>query len=263
MCEFMKGFRYQLVTLLRSFQNDEKTRRLITGALKKDLQIWKNCAASAKIGLPLPAIPSGQPVTAIHFISDAAGAAIEKMAGGFSNVTKQGDRGVVSLGFRGDDIFFAGGLKWPENLLNGKKDAAGAFFGGKSTFLESVGLMIPFLTAPEMVRRKYVRLFVDNTNLFHAWEKRHCSFDQETSIVIRCLHLFEAKLECVVSVEYTRRLSNPMAALADRLTRVSTTTQKDMETISHLEWKEVDGPFFEWLKDPVPDWDLPVKLTCK
>ncbi len=262
MCEFMKGFRYQLVTLLRSFQNDEKTRRLITGALKKDLQIWKNCVDTARFGLPLPAIPSGQPVTAIRFISDAAGAAMEKNASGFSNVTKQGDRGVVSLGFRDEDIFFAGGLRWPEKLLTEKRDATGAFFGGKSTFLESVGLIIPFLTAPELVRRKYVRLFVDNTNLFHAWEKRHCNFDQETSIVIRCLHILEAKLECVISVEYTRRMSNPMAALADRLTRGSTTTDKDMESISHLEWKEVDGPFFEWLKDPILDWDLPVKLTC-
>ena len=41
MCEFMKGFRFQLSKLLGSFENCESARKLIPRFLVEDLHIWK------------------------------------------------------------------------------------------------------------------------------------------------------------------------------------------------------------------------------
>ena len=58
MCDFMKGFRFQLSKLLGSFENCEKTRRLVPKFLVEDLHIWKKSILAAKDGLPIGLPPS-------------------------------------------------------------------------------------------------------------------------------------------------------------------------------------------------------------
>ncbi len=260
MCDFMMGFRFNLFKLIRDFNNRENEKRLITGALKNDLQIWKKCLLSAAKGLPIPALSGGAPISAIKFVSDAAGAAYEWAEGNWVNKTEPGDRGVASIGFDGENIFFAGGLRWPFELLTKKRDSKGVLMGGKSTMLECVGLLLPFICAPEAVRGKFVRLKVDNHNLTHVWAKKYCKEDAETSVLIRCLHVIETYLDCKIFIEFTKRMSTPMAALADRLSRESTTTNEDLARIRHVKWNSPHGPLEDWLKDPTLDWNLPVKM---
>ena len=128
--------------------------------------------------------------------------------------------------------------------------------------MELVGLLIPFVTAPKMVRGKFVRLFIDNTNVIHAWEKKLSRGDSETSAVIRALHVIEARLECKIFVEYMRRCSTPMAALADRLTRETSTTDEDRRLSLRTGWHAPHGAMAEWLKDPRADWTLGEKLVA-
>ena len=75
MCEFMKGFRFNLSKLLGSFDGNENIKKLIPKFLIEDLHIWKKCIFAAKKGLPLSEPLCGPPITALKFISDAAGAA--------------------------------------------------------------------------------------------------------------------------------------------------------------------------------------------
>jgi hypothetical protein len=46
-CEFMLGFRYQLIKLLGKFGGDTNCRKLIPATLKDDLWVWKKAVAAA------------------------------------------------------------------------------------------------------------------------------------------------------------------------------------------------------------------------
>ncbi len=260
MFDFSKGFRFHLLELLASFQNDDSSKRLVRKELKRDLFIWKNFVHAAKTGLPLAGVPCGPPIRTLNFVSDAAGAEMVWIDGKSVNASVPGDRGVASVGFDGAAVVFCGGTKWPTELLTRRKDRNGKFLGGKSTLLESVGLLSPFVTIPNKLRGKFVRLFVDNTNVVYGWEKRMCKSDAESSAVIRALHILEGKLECKVFVEHMRRLSTPAAALADRLSRSSTTTAADEALVAAVGWRPVSGALGQWLEQPTADWQLAEKL---
>jgi hypothetical protein len=255
---FMNGFRFHIVQLLANFGEDEKIRKLVGSALKNDLWVWKKCIAAAVRGFPIPEPWGRPPVTAKKFVSDAAGAAFSES--GSENRTVAGDRGVASIGFA-KKIFFCGGTKWPFSLLTRARDEKGALLGRKSATLECVGLLIPFLTDPESVKNSYVLLYVDNISLIYGWEKRYVKNDQHASLLVRCLHVIEAFLECRIFVEHVRRMSTDVATLADHLSRESTTTAEDLARIRHLNWHELEGPLKEWLSDPVLDWRLPHRLV--
>ena len=241
MCEFMKGFRFNLSKLLGSFDGNENIKKLIPKFLIEDLHIWKKCIFAAKKGLPLSESLCGPPITALKFISDAAGADFIGLTGSAKNLTVPNDRGVASIGFQMDTPFFAGGLKWPLALLTKHTDCRNRLWGGKSGTLECVGLLIPFLTDPKSLMNKFIVLYVDNISLIYAWEKKYCKNDEETSILIRCLHILEAFLECRIFVEHVKRRSNKMATLVDNLSRESSTTAEDLEQIQGLQWHSPQG----------------------
>ena len=261
MCEFMKGYRYQLSKLLGSFENCESSRRLIPQFLVEDLHIWKKCVLAARKGLPIGFPPLNPPVSAVKFISDAAGAAYRWTGGVCENLTIAGDRGVASIGFDGENLFFAGGMRWGDALMNILRDSRGRLWGSKSGALECIGLLIPFLTRPDLVRNRYVILYVDNISLIYAWEKKYCKNDEETSILIRCLHVLEAFLEAKVFVEHVKRMSNDKAVLVDRLSRISSTTEEDWARIKSLPWLSPGGALLNWITRPNLDWNLPGKIV--
>jgi len=263
MFDFAKGFRFNIVQLLAKFEENENGRRFVTAALKNDLKIWRNLAGAARNGLPLPEQEGNAPVTALKFVSDAAGAAFRWENGERLNVTVANDRGVASIGYDGDQIVYAGGYKWPFELLTRKTDAGGKSFGFKSTFLETVGLILPFVTEPELVRGRHVVLQVDNLAVVYAWKKRYCKNDAETSLLIRVLHTIEAKLECKIYCEHLPRKSCPAAILADHLSRESTTTKKELDMIKHVQWRSLRGRIRGWLDNPVLDWNLPIAVCNK
>ncbi len=197
--------------------------------------MWKNFVLAARDGLPLVGIPCELPIFVKCFVSDAAGVAIEWKDGQWKNCSENSDRAVASIEFNETGLTFAGGAKWPPEQQKFRKDRNGKFFGTKSTFLETVGLLVPFVTKPKKVKNKFVRLFVDNTNVIYGWERCGCASDAETLVLFRALHLLDAKLECKIFVEHMRRMSTPEAELADHLTHASTTTAEDWSKIEHLE----------------------------
>jgi len=260
MCDFMLGFRFHLVKLLGNFENNESETRIISENLKKDLWIWKKCLKSSLDGFPICKPPMNSPVNAICFISDAAGASLQWEGKICKNLSIPNDRGVASIGYNKEKIFFSGGIRWPFNLITKVRDSNNRLFGGKSTTLECIGLLIPFLCCPKIVKNKFVLLFVDNTNVIYAWEKKYCKNDQETSILIRTLHILEAYLECKIFVQHTKRLSNEMASLVDHLSRQSSTTAIDLKKIEKITWSQPEGTLVSWLKKPVADWTIPNKI---
>ena len=262
MAEFMKGFRFQLSKLLGSFENCEQTWQLIPKFLVEDLHIWKKCVLAAKNGLPigLPPLAPPPPLTAVKFMSNAAGAALSWKNGVCKNFTEPGDRGVACVGFKNEEVTFCAGFRWSWDLMTRLRDSKGHWWGSKSNALECVGLLLPFVTNPKMLKNQFVILYVDHISLIYAWEKKYCKNDEETSILIRCLHVLEAFLEVKVFVEHVKRMLNDMAVLVDHLSRESSTTVRDLERIESVPRLSPGGALIEWVAKPCLDWDLPNKL---
>ena len=112
--------------------------------------------------------------------------------------------------------------EWPPAIINGK-DEKGADFASKMTTLELVGLFLPLLTVPNIVRGRNIILGVDNVSVVFGWENRSVKGDLTASALIRALHLVSCSLECRIFARHVPRLSSPASMLADSLTRASTT----------------------------------------
>ncbi len=167
----MKGYRFNLLEVLGKFEGNEHAKKLVSGALKQDLLIWHHFATAASSGLPLYALPEAPPLDPLRFISDATGAAFEWVDGHRKNVTVPRDREVASVGYNEDGPHFIATVKWPERLLISARGTNGARFGCKSTTLEAVGLLLPFLSIPRELRGRHVVLEVDNLRWFSGGKR--------------------------------------------------------------------------------------------
>ena len=140
-------------------------------------------------------------------------------------------------------------------------DGKGKFLGSKTTTLELAGMLIPFLLFPEVLSGHHVILEVDNMGGVFGWNNGFCKEDNMASIMIRCLVLLSAKLEIALHVQHLPRLSSWEACLADRLSRLSTTSMADRALLSSFSAKPLPTAFAEWLAHPSEDWSLPLKLV--
>jgi len=103
-------------------------------------------------------------------------------------------------------------------------DDKGAALASKTTMLETVGLLLPLLTAADEVKGRNIVLGVDNMAVYFAWVNRSSKEDQLASVLMRALHIVAAYLECRVFVEHVPRCTTPASILADSLTRESSAT---------------------------------------
>jgi hypothetical protein len=261
-CEFMKGFRFNLLQMLTKFVGCDESRKLIGQAVKDDLWVWKKAISTALEGIPLGDIFGEPPLTVVRYLSDAAGAAFEWTDGQCKNITEEGDRGVASIGYGPRGPTSVSILRWPEGLLTKSKTQKGTFFGSKSGTLEMVGLLLPFLSTPKLLIGKHIVLEVDNMGVVYGWKKRYSKGDAETSLLIRCLHVLEALLECKIYVTHVKRCSNHMAKMADSLSRQATSTQDVLDAVAGLEKPVISQHLMDWLRWPALNWDLPY-LLCK
>jgi hypothetical protein len=105
-----------------------------------------------------------------------------------------------------------------------------------------------------------VHLKVDNKAVVFGWQKKYTVKDPETSLLLRTLHVIEAFLECKVYVTHLRRMTTEIASLADHLSREKTTTAEIRASLSSVPWVTPTGALVNWLRDPLLDWDLPLKV---
>ncbi len=269
MSGFLLGFRFQLTTFLRKFEPEETGKKLIPQGLKEDLWVWKKVIYSSRLGLPLTEKLETPPLFPLNFVLDAAGAAFEWEGGKCKNISEPGDRGVASVKFFGDRPIYASIIRWPTHLLTRDKGRSVAFFGSKSATLETVGLILPFVTNPAELVGRHIVLGVDNLSVVYAWRKRYCKNDPETSLLIRVLHVIEAYLHCKIYVTHVRRLSTRMATLADCLSRESTSKPDALVALEGVRVSRPWGTLGRWLENPVLNWNLPlemlndVKILCE
>jgi hypothetical protein len=139
-------------------------------------------------------------------------------------------------------------------------DEKGKAYGCKTATSELVGILLPFLTIPDLLQGRSVRLQVDNSAAVYGWLNKQIKNDTTASILIQALHIILHFLECTTHVEHLPRLSTCAARLADRLSRKSSTTKKDVKTIRKAMQPRIPTELRTWLTYPSSDWSLPGRL---
>ena len=195
------------------------------------------------------------------FYTDAAGVGFT-VAGGKRFYLDNHGKGVACLaGSCLDDIWGWTRLSWAEGLLTEQKDEKGCHFGSKSTTLESIGVLLPFLTFPDKIRNKQLVFRVDNTAVMWGWSAGYVKRDETASEVLKCVRYLAGYLGARVFIEHVDRMSTEMARLADELSRrESSLSEAKKRALRKAEFREVKGFLWNWLKNPCAGGDLCNKI---
>jgi len=249
MAPFLQAYKRPLNDYLASFEENYNILLPVPKELIEDLRVWAAMAISATNWQPIEHQLRRPPEDSLKFVSDAAGGTgNEKWAG------------VASLGLTDDGgYWFLCTGKWPPVVLT-EKDEKGAALASKTTMLETIGLLLPLLMAPDEVRGRNGILGVDNIAVYFAWENRSSKGDKLSSCLIRALHVVSAYLECRVFVEHIPRCSTKASSLADSLTRESSATMECWDKVKATRREYIPDTLMDWLKDPKVDWNLGIKL---
>jgi hypothetical protein len=261
MCPFLQAFRLPLNNFLADLLSDPDLPMPMPPQAMADLRIWAAAVAATVVPLPIPSRPLPPSYSAIQFVSDAAGARYVKVKRKRVPCETPGVRGAASVGIsESGQIWFCCRVTWPTHLLLHAQDELGKAYGCKSTTLEMIGVMLPLLTVPHLLRGRELCLYVDNIAVVYGWQNRGVKNDLSASVLIRALHTIAAFLGCHVHVLHLPRMSTPNARLADRLSRRQTTTQIDSRRIRQTLKPSLPPALSRWLARPRLNWDLPDEL---
>jgi hypothetical protein len=246
---FMAAFRHNLNRCLGSLQVAQEPEAKLSHFAREELRIWMNFVADDGWH-PLPGHYVAPPLACLEFVSDAAG--------NQEGITNRGKLGCGNIGFNHiGEIIFASQTWWPEGVLAFHRDNRDKCLGAKTTTLEFLGILMPFLLIPEKMVRRHVIVKVDNTGCYFGWINRHATNDELASVLIRALHMISAFLECTVHIMHLPRNSNWEAKVVDRMSRESTTTSWDRNLLRSFPRYKLPSMLVSWMKRPREDWELP------
>jgi len=261
MCPFLRGFRQPLYRFLIQFQDNPDIRLCPPKEVRDDLRVWAAAIHSASSSSPIPRRLTEHLPSALMFVSDASGAQFAKSGDMFFTLPYDGERGAASINAIEDDfVWFYAHLTWPRPFLLRYRDSMNHAYGCKSSTLEAIALILPFLCSPQILINREVTLLTDNEALVFGWEKRRVPHDDTASIFLRTLHLISCYLGTSVEVRHLPRMSCPSARLADALTHSSTTEEQHRDAVRQAPSVSIPPPLIEWLHHPSEDWSLPYTL---
>ena len=246
---FKKPFQELVCTLIES----ESISLPLPEEVRSDLLIWWSYLRDNGDGMPLVEELGAPPLYHKVITTDAAGWKKDS----FSN-SKVG-LGCIGLGEEGD-IIFASQHFWNSDRSRTFVDSEGKFLGCKTTTLEFAGILVPFLSYPELLTDQTVVVQVDNIGCHFAWKNGYARSDNMASILVRTLVLLSEFLNCKVIVNHHPRESSWEIKLADRLSRESSTTSQDRKLVQSFQRRNLPSVFSVWMENPSEDWDLPKKI---
>jgi hypothetical protein len=260
MAPFLGVFKHSGNKLLGSFAGNEEILKLVPNQVKKDLLVCAKVAEAAKGGLPIAHKPVAPPLSKKVFYSDAAGAKFSIHNGIRVNHSIENDRGAACIEIGGEEVVWWSTITWPLEFLNNARDLKGAYFGSKSATLEMIGVLLPFISSPQLIAGKHVVFHVDNMSIVYGWENGYVKNDTTASILLRALQIISMYLGAPIHIEHIGRCSNQWAKMADSLSRKSTTTIRDRWLLRNAKRSPQPECIVKWLKHPEEDWTLPLVL---
>ena len=253
MCPFLNGFRRNLNDDLSFSLNSNTLLVRLSVQSKCDLNVWAGCLLDPGKNLPIPTCPNGPPLCHKTFTSDAAGCA--------DSADKSAGPGVACIGISEDgEISFASRHLWDKYMIEDMCDSDEKRFGNKTAFLEFVGIMIPFVMIPELLKNQHIVSRVDNISCIYAWENRSMKNDVYTSILIRALHLISSYLCTIVHVEHLPRDTSWESQVVDRMSRELTCRSSDRAILGNFENRKLPIFFVDWLRSPTCNWQFANEL---
>jgi hypothetical protein len=199
MCPFLTTFKYNLNTSLSSLLNGYKTFNNTN--VKNDLITWLNFLKKEDQWMPICPERHTPPLSTLLFTTDAAGCP--------DNTSWTDDIGCGVVGLDADENTILGfQMWWPKSFITSKTDNKGIRFGNKSTTLESINILLPFLLIPEKLKNTHVQVFTDNIACVYGMKDGYVKRDEYPSIFIRAITLISGYLGTVVHTSHTPRRSN-------------------------------------------------------
>jgi hypothetical protein len=251
MWPFLKSFRFNL--------NKELSMRLdcdtLSDALSKiavnDMLLHARVLEAG--WLPIAREVTAPPPSAAEFTSDAAGLP--------DNKPLSSRIGCATVGFDHEgSMILAVQQFWPKTFILERNDSTGTRFGNKTTTLECIGMLLPFLSRPDLVANRHVVLKVDNVACVYGFENGQVRGDETASIFIRSAKIIAAYLGTVIHVQHVKRRSCWGAELADNLSRQDTSGFIEKRALGRFEAKAWPNALLDWFESPVNDWGLPFSL---
>jgi hypothetical protein len=151
-------------------------------------------------------------------------------------------------------------LWWPKEFITSSKDNKGIRFGNKSSTLEIIGILLPFILIPTKLKNTHVQVFTDNIACVYGMKDCYVRKDEYAFIFIRAITLISSYLGTVVHTSHTPRRSNWEAEIADNFTRRSTTSFLEAQILKRFNSLTAPEILLDWLKDPSDDWSVATKL---
>ena len=109
---------------------------------------------------------------------------------------------------------------------NREKDNNGRDFGSKSTTLEAVGMLLPFVAFPDKIRGKRIHFKIDNIAVVFGWPSGFVKEDETASEILKAVHYLGGAYGVTVTVQHVGRISDGLSTLADELSRKNATTNQ-------------------------------------
>lgn len=254
MSSFLRGFKHPMNMALSSALSSKNNNIVLSKEAKDDLKVWSNHLLDGWHSID--SMHTYLPLQYIRFASDAA-----SCADGWDGSNSLGCGGVS---FNEDGkLFYCDKFEWENSTISMCKDSSGKRLGSKTTTLEFLGVLLPFLKMTKELQGRYIVVSKDNMGCFFGWVNRKVANDCLASILVRCLHLIYIKFHCTVHIEHLPRMSNWSAKLVDRLSRKSTRTENDEKLVSKFSRGFFPKTMAEWVKCPHEDWKLPNRVILE
>ena len=142
----------------------------------------------------------------------------------------------------------------------GRKINAGVSFEGrrlssKLSALELVGPLICLSAAPDMVRERPVRIWVDNIGSVKIWQKGYSSSCSLCTTLVSAMASVAAALGVLMAVEKVARCSTPPAVMADALSKGAFAACREAASEAawplQLEPARIPVAILHWLANPM------------
>jgi hypothetical protein len=260
LCQVMRGLKHPILDFVTEFEDNDNIYLPVPQQVRTDLLFWASAVHDAVNGLPIPHRAPSVLDSDLTFVSDAAGAQFCKVEGRHIPFGEADGRGGASIGVLDGEIWFVCKVLWPEEFLFNLRDNRDHAYGCKTSTLEVIALILPFLCIPHLLCNKRITLLTDNESVVEGWDSRKIRKDIQASIFIRALHLISFYLGCHIHVNHLPRMSTEMAIVADALTRDSTTKPKIVDMISSANHFPPPSVICDWLRHPSDDWGFAFKL---
>jgi hypothetical protein len=186
MCPFLNSFKFNLNKAVAQAITEGSTK--ISIQLLDDLKVWNNFLQIPEFWLPIPHEKHEPPIACLNFWTNAAG--FPDNAIWTSNI----GCGVYGSNINGDTIL-GFQLWWPKNFISKNQDNLNKRFGNKTTTLEMIAILLPFILIPSKLRNCHIRILKDNMACVFGMKDGYTKNDEYASILIRTVYLLSAYLQ--------------------------------------------------------------------